>query len=120
MEIHDDTINVSLRADELLAQLYSINSFNWHQEYAKYMLESIPKMPFKFTSTDFNNLHLEMKNRSLPLEALLNPNEKLVKMSNFWRMGLVDSFPSNTTYHNDVTKSIYFPDEAISSHVRFP
>jgi len=93
---------------------------NWHQEYADYMLEAIPKFPFKFILSDFIGLCNDIQLVNSDAEKFLKANEKLAKLSNFWRLGLVDSFPPNVNYNNDVTKSLYFPDEIISPHTRFP
>lgn len=123
----NQTCHVSPRAEEILVQLQEMqsNSTNneytasWHPEYGRYMLEGIPKMPYSPDTNDLILVEKDMLSRRCQVGSLLKDNERVLTVGNFPRLGCVDSFPPTLTYTNEASKSEYFPDEMINSHIRF-
>lgn len=95
----------------------------WHPEYGRYMLESTPAAPYKHDLQDLLCVEKNMILRRRQVEALLRPNERLVAIGNFPRLGCPDAFAAASTQAshltNEASHSLFFPDEFINTHARF-
>lgn len=120
---------VSLRAEEILNKLQekeladpeNVKSL-WRPEYGAYMIEGTPGHPYGGLLAHFNIVEANMRYRREEATALLKDGEVLMSITNFPRLGS----PNFTTplykasANSAVTKSLYFPDEAIfPGHPRF-
>lgn len=125
------TARVSLRAQDLLAQLNEkeladpngVKSL-WRPEYGAYMIEGTPGKPYGGLLAHFNVVEANMKYRRQELSELLPTGESVMSITNFPRLGCIDfTFPTHKTRPDDENcsaRSLYFPDEAIfPGHPRF-
>lgn len=122
---------VSLRAHELLAILNKKEAEDptgvkslWRPEYGAYMIEGTPGKPYGGLLAHFNVVEANMRYRRQEAESLLPPNETLLSITNFPRLGCPNyTFPEYQPRPDDpnsAAKSLYLPDEAIfDGHPRF-
>ncbi|XP_073945249.1 glutamate--cysteine ligase [Choristoneura fumiferana] len=120
---------VSLRADELLPQLQEKEQADpqnvkslWRPEYGAYMVEGTPGKPYGGLLAHFNIVEANMQNRRAEASSLLKDGEVIMSITNFPRLGCPNftspPFPPNP--NGKVTKSLFFPDEAVfPGHPRF-
>ncbi|CAL8143842.1 unnamed protein product [Orchesella dallaii] len=131
VKFDDDTktTKVSLRADELLPILRqpeydspeTVKSL-WRPEYGAYMIEGTPGTPYGALPVHLNVVEANMKSRRKEAQLLLPPNEMVLSIANFPRLGSPGfTFPVyNPTPESSVSRSRFFPDEAIfPGHPRF-
>ena len=126
-----EVAQVALRADEILpllqeAELRDPNSCKslWRPEYAAYMVEGTPGKPYGGLLAHFNVVESSMRYRREEAAKLLKPNEAVMSITNFPRLGCPKfSFPAFEVRPDDpecAARSLYFPDEAIfNGHPRF-
>lgn len=126
---------VSLRADELLAQLtepeerwkvemaehgksnIQLDSL-WRPEFAAYMVEGTPGVPYMGSLQYFNTVEHNMKLRRQELESLLEKDEICVSISSFPRLGCSDFTAPAASPDN--TMSLFWPKQAVfQGHPRF-
>ncbi|KAF5270470.1 hypothetical protein FQA39_LY08348 [Lamprigera yunnana] len=126
---HDNkTAKVSLRAQEILNVLNEKERLDpkgvkslWRPEYAAYMIEGTPGQPYGGLLAHFNIVEANMRYRRLELSELLKPGELIMSLTNFPRLGC-ESFTdpvTTTTPDKGSTRSLFFPDEVMSSFIRF-
>ncbi|PJF18491.1 Glutamate--cysteine ligase [Paramicrosporidium saccamoebae] len=136
---NDKSCHVTVRAEEMLEQLKTemaekshslpeccteaMESFTatWHPEYGRYMLEATPAKPYRHDVKDLLCVERDMTLRRRQAELHLRPNESLLAIGNFPRLGCKDAFadPLATTLTNEASRSLFFPDEFINKHPRF-
>ncbi|KAJ3194100.1 hypothetical protein HK101_003488 [Irineochytrium annulatum] len=137
MVVHLDnknrTARVSLGAYEALLKLEAIEkkaildtgSFesSWKPEYGRYMLEGTPGGPYGSKLEDLLTVEENMRRRRLLVETQMGPNEAVVSVTNFPRLGSDDFLhpPSRPTPDSasGASRSLFIPDEAINPHPRF-
>jgi len=120
---------LSLRGSELLEVLQEAEAANpssvrslWRPEYAEYMVEGTPGQPYGSLVQHFNIVEHNMSFRRSEVQSLLHPDEVILSLTNFPRLGCSDfSLPkSKPDTKSSVSRSLFFPDEAITqSHPRF-
>ncbi|KAM3966577.1 glutamate--cysteine ligase [Aphomia sociella] len=120
---------VSLRADELLPKLQEKELMDpqnvkslWRPEYGAYMVEGTPGKPYGGLLAHFNIVEANMQYRRAEASTLLKDGEVIMSITNFPRLGCPNftSPPYSPTPKEGVTKSLFFPDEAIfPGHPRF-
>lgn len=115
---------VSLRAIEILQKLNekeladpdSVRSL-WRPEYGAYMIEGTPGKPYGSLLAHFNVIEANMKYRREEVAGLLLPNETVMSITNFPRLGCPQfTEPPYEVRPDDVdcsARSNFFPDEAI-------
>lgn len=103
------------RSDIKLASL-------WRPEYASYMVEGTPGVPYGGSTNFFNTVEHNMRTRRQELEQLLDQDEICVSTSSFPRLGC----PGFTSPEflpdpaNSFTRSLFWPSEATyGGHPRF-
>lgn len=117
---------LSLKAESLLDKLNNAAdttpNVTYHPEYASYMIEATPKYPFDADLNGFKYLEENMSLRRKLVEENLDEDEFILAITNFPQIGC-----SNFTYpefaptpEKGITRSLFFPDEAIfKAHPRF-
>lgn len=133
MKLDDEqkTAKVSLRALEILQKLNQkelddpkgVKSL-WRPEYGAYMIEGTPGQPYGGLLAHFNVVEANMRYRRKEVMELLPPDEIVMSITNFPRLGTPSfTYPEFATNPDDVNgaaRSLYFPDEAIfPGHPRF-
>ncbi|XP_055345692.1 glutamate--cysteine ligase catalytic subunit-like [Paramacrobiotus metropolitanus] len=99
-------------------QLHSL----WRPEYADYMIEGTPGQPYGSYLHCFNQVENNMRRRRHEAQKMLDANSAVITFTAFPRLGCPDfTFPSAKTDPIDgVSRSLFFPDEAIfPGHPRF-
>lgn len=123
-------VHLSLRGNEVCHKLQEkerekvpILTSLWRPEYAAFVVEGTPGVPYIGYMAQFNVVEANMKIRRKEIQAQLLPNEEVIGLTNFPMLGCVDftkpTFKSGKQDYNPVSRSIFFPDEAISEHPRF-
>ncbi|XP_069956641.1 glutamate--cysteine ligase [Cherax quadricarinatus] len=120
---------LSLRGSELLEVLREAEETNprevrslWRPEYAEYMVEGTPGQPYGSLAQHFNIVEHNMSFRRSEVQSLLQPDEVVLSLTNFPRMGCEDFTypPSCPDPTSGVSRSLFFPEAAITqSHPRF-
>ncbi|CAD5217058.1 unnamed protein product [Bursaphelenchus xylophilus] len=126
-------VRVCLRADDLLKRLQAQEEVNnmvgtenralWRPEFAAYMVEGTPGVPYGGLMSCFNIVESNMILRRAEATQLLRKNESLLSIS-FPSLGTPDfTDPPSKPAPDDVEgagRSVFFPDEGIySGHPRF-
>uniref|UniRef100_A0A672HLD1 Glutamate--cysteine ligase n=1 Tax=Salarias fasciatus TaxID=181472 RepID=A0A672HLD1_SALFA len=94
----------------------------WRPEYGSYMIEGTPGQPYGGTMSEFNTVEGNMGKRRREASSVLNKNETLCTITSFPRLGCPGfTRPEHrpTPVEKGVSKSLFFPDEAINQHPRF-
>nr|CAB3248530.1 glutamate--cysteine ligase catalytic subunit-like [Phallusia mammillata] len=129
---HDNRrVQLSLRGEKICEELQEKERKNmknlvslWRQEYATYMVEGTPGMPYLGYMAQFNVVEANMRMRRKEVQQYLKPDEQIMSLTVFPRLGCIDfTDPKHTIVgpeSNPVSRSLFFPDQAICSHPRFP
>ncbi|XP_046885598.1 glutamate--cysteine ligase catalytic subunit isoform X3 [Hypomesus transpacificus] len=94
----------------------------WRPEYGSYMIEGTPGQPYGGTMSEFNTVEDNMGKRRREALSVLNENETLCTITSFPRLGCLGFTQPEyrpTPVEKGVSKSLFFPDEAINRHPRF-
>uniref|UniRef100_A0A674D237 Glutamate--cysteine ligase n=1 Tax=Salmo trutta TaxID=8032 RepID=A0A674D237_SALTR len=94
----------------------------WRPEYGSYMIEGTPGQPYGGTMSEFNTVEDNMGKRRREASSVLNKNETLATITSFPRLGcpgFTQPEYKPTPVEKGVSKSLFFPDEAINRHPRF-
>uniref|UniRef100_A0A673ME87 Glutamate--cysteine ligase n=1 Tax=Sinocyclocheilus rhinocerous TaxID=307959 RepID=A0A673ME87_9TELE len=94
----------------------------WRPEYGSYMIEGTPGQPYGGTMSEFNTVEDNMGKRRREAASVLNKNETLLTVTSFPRLGcpgFTQPEYKPTPVEKGVSKSLFFPDEAINRHPRF-
>ncbi|KAL5277748.1 GCLC family protein [Megaselia abdita] len=122
---------VALRAQDLLTHLNEKEAADpegvkslWRPEYGAYMIEGTPGKPYGGLLAHFNLVEANMRYRREEVSALLKPNEKVMSITNFPRLGsplfTAPEYLPTPEKELSAARSLYFPDEAIyPGHPRF-
>ncbi|CAH8525209.1 unnamed protein product [Schistosoma rodhaini] len=116
-----------LGASELLKLMKEKKSdisdeITWQPEYAEYMIEGVPRIPFGRLLDAFKTVECNMKKRRLDLVANLPEDCIALTISAFPRLGCDDfCYPVvKPTPDSGASRSLFFPDAAITQgHPRF-
>ncbi|XP_059154932.1 glutamate--cysteine ligase catalytic subunit-like [Physella acuta] len=124
-------VYVALRAQDVLKgleekqqtkQIHTSAATSWHPEYAEYMVEGTPGAPYGGMIAHFNIVEANMSLRRQEIQAELQDDEAPLSLTAFPRLGCGSfTWPvSKTDPVNGVSRSLFFPDDAINQgHVRF-
>lgn len=116
------------RTRELLDKLEDRNCkfdipVTFHEEYGSFQIESSPALPFTDDLEELNNVVRDMRHRRKELTLLMDKeSEAVLTLTNFPRLGCPDfSWPSyKPNPLGNVSQSLFYPDECINPHPRFP
>ncbi|KAF8569505.1 hypothetical protein P879_01967 [Paragonimus westermani] len=119
-------VQLFLGASELLQKLPAVdakgNPFIWQPEYADYMVEGLPGIPFGQLLHAFSTVEPNMRKRRKQLETCLPKDCFALTLTTFPRLGCPDFCypPALPTPRDGVSRSLFFPDRAINQgHPRF-
>uniref|UniRef100_A0AAX7VHJ1 Glutamate--cysteine ligase n=1 Tax=Astatotilapia calliptera TaxID=8154 RepID=A0AAX7VHJ1_ASTCA len=125
----DEKVRLVLNGGDVLATLQdqgeNINPNHptlWRPEYGSYMIEGTPGQPYGGTMSEFNTVEGNMRKRRREASSVLNPRETLCTVTAFPRLGCPGFTKPEyrpTPVETGVSKSLFFPDEAINRHPRF-
>ncbi|XP_077093762.1 glutamate--cysteine ligase catalytic subunit-like [Siphateles boraxobius] len=94
----------------------------WRPEYGSYMIEGTPGQPYGGSMSEFNTVEDNMGKRRREASSVLDLNQTLLTVTAFPRLGCPGfTLPEHkpTPVEKGVSKSLFFPDEAINRHPRF-
>lgn len=120
---------LSLRAPELLAILQmeehsqpfgSSVPVLWRPEYARWMIEGTPGLPYRCYAADLVNVERNMALRRTEIARLLRPSETVLSITAFPRTGCGIYTSPPTIPFGPVARSFFTSDDVISPHPRFP
>jgi len=95
----------------------------WHPEFANWMIEATPAVPYGKSGSDIAKVERNMWLRRMELSKHLRANEKILSLPVFPRLGAAGftADPALAPAPNGPTsRSLYIPDESIQPHPRFP
>jgi len=123
-------VTLSLRGNEICHKLQekerekipNLTSL-WRPEYAAFVVEGTPGVPYHGWMDQFNVVEANMKIRRKEIQACLKDNEQVMSITNFPLLGCMDfttpSYKQGKQECNPVSRSLFFPDQAINQHPRF-
>jgi len=94
----------------------------WRPEYGSYMIEGTPGKPYGGLLSHFNIVEANMQYRRKKVQELLGPDEVLMTITNFPRLGSPEfTWPvDQPTPKDGYSRSLFIPDSAIyRGHPRF-
>ncbi|CAG8703645.1 34557_t:CDS:2, partial [Racocetra persica] len=122
---------LSLRAQDILQELQNevdeakrkneaVDAL-WQPEFGAYMIEGIPSDPYGSSLKCLTQVEQNMKRRREIASKYLNPNESLVTLVNFPRLGCSSQFlePQHNKPLGSELKSLFVPDEAMNPQEKF-
>ncbi|QSL65370.1 hypothetical protein MERGE_002680 [Pneumocystis wakefieldiae] len=94
---------------------------SFHSEYASYMIEGIPGIPYGEEIEALLGIEENMRNRRHIIKKYIKPNEVILTLTSFPRLGAPGIF-TDPYYppRGNISCSLFLPDEIISPHIRFP
>eukprot|EP01137_Pigoraptor_chileana_P012789 Opistho-2@65526 len=123
------TAQVSLRCPEMLRDMNEeennagpddILDSLWRPEYGSFMIEGTPGRPYGSTVRDFVTVEANMHKRRLHLRDYLKGSEVALTVTSFPRLGCDHFTDPQTAPQGPYAQSLFFPDDAINPHKRFP
>ncbi|RKP02081.1 hypothetical protein CXG81DRAFT_11207 [Caulochytrium protostelioides] len=139
MVVHFDhdaqKVRLSLRASDVLERLQALEAdalargeapeASWKPEFARYMLEATPGLPYGSHLDELAQIEANMRRRRQLGQAHLRPGEVLMSLTNFPMLGTDDFLraafePLRPTPAAGIFQSFFVPDDAITGHARFP
>lgn len=93
----------------------------FHSEYASYMIEGIPGIPYGEDIETLLLIEENMKKRRIIVKKYIKSNEIILTLTSFPRLGAPGVFTD--PYYppkGRISHSLFLPDEIISPHIRFP
>lgn len=121
-------VQLLLKREQVLGALHEKekvkkeNNTSWHPEYAEYMVEGTPGKPYGGWLAHFNLVEANMRLRRQEIQAELGNDECPMSITTFPLLGVGEfTFPvAKPDPVNGVSRSLFFPDEAINQgHPRF-
>ncbi|XP_056148402.1 glutamate--cysteine ligase catalytic subunit isoform X2 [Lampris incognitus] len=129
MDIKNEKVHIVLNGGEVLETLQDKGEKTdpnhptlWRPEYGSYMLEGTPGQPYGGDMSVFNTVEDNMGKRRREASSVLNEKETLLTITSFPRLGCPGFTQPGylpTPVERGVSKSLFFPDEAINRHPRF-
>jgi glutamate--cysteine ligase catalytic subunit len=103
---------------EKLQNLENVDSL-WHPEYARYMLEGTPRVPYSHHLSELTKVMDNMVLRRSLAASMLPPNCHLMSIANYFWLGVGDFCSHSPTPDSGSSCSLFLPDHIIAKHVRF-
>ncbi|CAE6455092.1 unnamed protein product [Rhizoctonia solani] len=91
-------------------------------ECNRYMLESAPGSPYNGSINSLLSVERDMRNRRKLARAYLLPNETLMTITSFPRLGVQEPFthPETDAANGTINESLFLPEDIISPYSRYP
>lgn len=97
------------------------NEALWRPEYARYMLEGTPNLPYKSNFEDYLQVEKSMKKRRQLASSVLEKNNmSLICITSFPMLGVENFLTIDYEKNGPVAKSLFLPDCLTNIHARFP
>lgn len=101
------------------------NPTMWHPEYATWMLEGTPGIPYRSYAADLVNVERNMALRRTQIMNVIRSAEdpyctSVLTLSTFPRLGVATHTNPETLPYGPVARSFHTSDNAINPHPRFP
>ncbi|KAJ1301805.1 hypothetical protein OPQ81_009033 [Rhizoctonia solani] len=131
----DQDARLSLRQSEILPKIQELecqlrksspeaaNSVpEFQPECNRYMLESAPGSPYDGSISSLLSVEKDMRNRRKLARNYLQPNESLVTLTSFPRLGVQEPFtyPETDPANGGANGSLFLPEAITSPNARFP
>eukprot|EP00761_Pharyngomonas_kirbyi_P000677 gb/GECH01000677.1/.p1 GENE.gb/GECH01000677.1/~~gb/GECH01000677.1/.p1 ORF type:complete len:615 (+),score=87.57 gb/GECH01000677.1/:1-1845(+) len=120
------TVRLGLVADQLLPTLYEDEHQDhpvglWRPEYANYMLEGTPGIPYGSRLVDLVGVEASMEARRARAQELLPPHHTVLSLSMFPLIGADHTYCTHPPAPpgGPITQSCFVPDSIINPHPRF-
>ncbi|GJQ14556.1 hypothetical protein GpartN1_g6347.t1 [Galdieria partita] len=122
-------ISLSLRAPEILEELQKQEHLQpegssvevlWRPEYANWMVEGTPGVPYRCFAGDLELVEQNMMLRRLEIFSVLEKNEIVLSITAFPLLGVGNFTTPVQPVLGRASLSLYVPDAAINPHPRFP
>lgn len=91
----------------------------WRPEYATWMIEGTPGVPYRCYAADLVNVEKNMVMRRAAVQALLAPGESALTLTTFPMMGMPGYTFPETKAGGPIARSLFTSDEVINPHPRF-
>lgn len=91
----------------------------WRPEYANWMIEGTPGVPYRCYAADLVNVEKNMVMRRAAIQALLPPGEAALTLTTFPTMGMPGYTYPETRPGGEVARSLFTSDDIINPHPRF-
>lgn len=126
---------LSLRQTEILPKIQALESHlrkalpeaadsvpEFQPECNRYMLESAPGSPYNGTVDSLLSVEQDMRNRRKLARTFLLPNEALMTLTSFPRLGVREPFthPETDPANGTANESLFLPKDITSPNARFP
>ncbi|CAG8739716.1 1978_t:CDS:2, partial [Dentiscutata heterogama] len=121
---------LSLRTSDILHKLQKeveetfrkgeLVEVSWQPEFAAYMIEGMPGIPYGSNLKSLLRVEQNMKLRRATAFKCLSKNESIITLTNFPRLGCPGQFlePHHEPFGPKL-KSSFVPDEVINPHIRY-
>ncbi len=128
LKIDSKSAKLSLRAPQLLDILQqeehkqpagSSVPVLWRPEYARWMIEGTPGVPYRCYAADLAIVERNMALRRTEIANLLDDNECVLTMTAFPRLGVADFTSPTQLPFGPVARSLFTSDQVINPHPRF-
>ena len=114
---HDKkTTSISIDADKVIEKLNDDQC--WHPEYAKYMVEGLPRDPYGDSLEDLLKIEPQLNSRREKLANALSQEQVTCTITCFPRLGCYGSSPISSG-NEPYSLSTILSDETIGNHTRF-
>ena len=91
----------------------------WRPEYARWMIEGTPGVPYRCYASDLAIVEGNMALRRIEISNLLNDDECVLTMTMYPRLGLADFTSPSELPFGPVARSFFTSDHVINPHPRF-
>lgn len=122
------TVKLSMRGPEIIQELQreehaqpagSSVPVLWRPEYANWMIEGTPGLPYRCYAADLALVERNMALRRSEIAKLLNENEIVLTLTAFPRTGVAEYTYPRTLPYGPVARSAFTSDSVINPHPRF-
>jgi len=127
-KVFNDRVKLSLRGPQLIQVLEQDEHAQpqgssvpvlWRPEYARWMIEGTPGVPYRCYAADLALAERNMALRRTEIANLLNDDEIVLTLTAHPRLGVGEyTFPSTLPY-GPVARSVFTSDDVINPHPRF-
>eukprot|EP00172_Hildenbrandia_rubra_P002640 Plantae.Rhodophyta-Hildenbrandia_rubra.ctg3638.p1 GENE.Plantae.Rhodophyta-Hildenbrandia_rubra.ctg3638~~Plantae.Rhodophyta-Hildenbrandia_rubra.ctg3638.p1 ORF type:complete len:732 (-),score=106.62 Plantae.Rhodophyta-Hildenbrandia_rubra.ctg3638:1155-3350(-) len=124
----DKRVRLLLRGPEILEELQKEEHAQpqgssvpvlWRPEYATWMVEGTPGVPYRCYATDLGLVERNMRLRRREIDRLLGPNECVLTITAFPRTGCGAFTMPPSLPMGRLARSLFTSDDAINPHPRF-
>ena len=122
VKFESDSVKVSLDAAQLIDRMCALKTVgDWKPEYASYMIESVPAVPYQVTKVSLQSVEKVIQERFDVLNENVGENKAVVTLVSFPLLGCGDfTTATNAPLRGPTADSLFVPDVCINqTHPRF-